>query len=258
MLENSPPMPPNCRRVANPKAYVACNYRLVDRARAAIATLTSARSNASQEEQRPRSASRAVPAPRKPVSNIGPHVRRRAVNNGRGNRKQQIDRALDVEECDERPREPRPADNRGKGDERQRGGDEVAEGSRVRSSLDLIELQTAKDRFPLAELALRVPAALRAFRASARGPYLSALLRRRAWCGRLRDVGKQELQSYLQRSVRCVAQGPAPAAVVKEVAASAVQGIELLCLVVADQLPDFRRVCAAHGLPRGQPLQGSI
>src|SRR5262249_21662779 len=55
----------------------------------------------------------------------------------------------------------------------------------------------------------------------------------------LRDVGKQKLQSYFQRSVGCVAQGPAPPAVVKEVAASVVQGIELLCLVVTDQLPDL-------------------
>src|SRR5262249_31038625 len=55
----------------------------------------------------------------------------------------------------------------------------------------------------------------------------------------LRDVGKQKLQSYFQRCVGCVAQGPAPPAVVKEVAASVVQGIELLCLVVTDQLPDL-------------------
>src|SRR6266567_3247463 len=44
----------------------------------------------------------------------GPHVRRRAVNGGKRNRKQQVERALDVEERDERPREPRPADDRGK------------------------------------------------------------------------------------------------------------------------------------------------
>jgi hypothetical protein len=61
----------------------------------------------------------------------------------------------------------------------------------------------------------------------------------RRWCGRLRDVGKQKLQSYLQRSVRCLAHGPAPAAIVKELAAQFVQGIERLCFVVVEQLLDL-------------------
>jgi hypothetical protein len=58
-------------------------------------------------------------------------MRRSVVNGGKRDRVNQIDRPDDIEEPDERPREVRLAHDRGDGDERQHGGDEVADGGRV-------------------------------------------------------------------------------------------------------------------------------
>src|SRR5262249_39192681 len=57
------------------------------------------------------------------------------VNGGQRNRGNQIDCPYDVEQPDERPREGGPAHHRGNCDERQRGGNEVAEGRRICESL---------------------------------------------------------------------------------------------------------------------------
>jgi hypothetical protein len=54
------------------------------------------------------------------------------MNGGKRNRANEIDLPHDVEQTDERSREARAADNRGKCDERQSGGEQVTEGSRLR------------------------------------------------------------------------------------------------------------------------------
>jgi len=48
-----------------------------------------------------------------------------------------------------------------------------------------------------------------------------------------------------------IAQDSTAAAIVKEVATPCIQGIKLLCSVVADQLLELRHVCTAYGLPHG-------